>query len=676
MSRKKKAEKQERVPLFYLLTAKYNSSDFPGTMCGKFFESEDGYFFAADSDDGWDAARLQYWKSWSEEADSRYAPLIGFLAKESMPVRISGRHIRGNGTYAVESIDYHAERGPLEELFSPKPSPGFLSAIVSRLENSRVQNAVPSDCGGTVFLSKPEEIEAYYKVCRHVLPAWNAEAIRRELRKSKNGGTSDNRKHAQTALQYLVNIDWSPKELHAPSVRESRAMLDEMFFGLESVKARILEIVAQINRTGELPLWGILLNGPAGTGKTSIAKAIARLLNEPVISIDVSSIGTDPEALSGSSRIYGNGRPGIVLDKMLSARSSTGVLLINEIDKATAQGREGRAGSADVLLTLLDRQGFFDNFLEDSIPTDGLFAVATCNEIDKLSAPLRDRFLVINIPGYSAEEKEIIWRDYVLPRVMKRLKLAPEQIRFTPEAVSELIRSYAVEPGVRDLEQYSERFAATLCTMLDQKGDDYCHVFTREEVIRLLGPGKRITRSFAVNPGEINAVFYCQGSAHFFLLEAAVTNGTGKFQVFGPVPELQKEYIQVAYECIRSTTPFDLSKKDVAIFVPHAIPAGTDNHIGCAAYAAICSLIMRTRLEIQDIAFVGGVDLNGNLYFDDSDIRPLLKALREAGIKTVYAPVGVSDMISKCSDADDSITVIEAQNAQLLVSMAMTASRI
>ena len=459
-----------------------------------------------------------------------------------MPVTVTGRHMKKNGVYVVLSVDYDTESDPVRGMLSY--SSGFLKAILERLENPCVQKAYQTESKGKPFLTKTEEIEAFYRVCNHVLPEWNARAIQRELSKVKgNSMSSDNRKHAQTALQYLVNIDWGTKELNVPNVREARSILDAMFFGLESVKTRILEIVAQINRTGELPMWGILLNGPAGTGKTSIAKAIAQLLNEPIISIDISSIGGDPEELSGSSRIYGNGRPGIVLDKMLSARSSTGVLLINEIDKATAKGRDGQVGSADVLLTLLDRQGFFDNFLEDAIPTDGLFAVATCNDIDKLSAPLRDRFLVINIPGYIPEEKEAIWKDYVLPKVMKRLKMRPEQMDFTPEAINELIRGYAVEPGVRDLEQYSERFAAVLCTMLDQNGDDYSHTFTREEVIKLLGPSRRTRRSFAVNPGEINTIFYYEGTAHFFLLEASVANGTGRFQVLGPVPDLQKEYI-------------------------------------------------------------------------------------------------------------------------------------
>ena len=668
-------ENRNQAPLFYLLTGKYPNSDFPEKIHGQWIRIGNNYFFEAKADRPDLRFQLQYWKGWSAETNLRYAPLLNYLAEERLPLILTGKHSRKKGVYAVLSLDFDADSDPIRGMLNY--SPDFLKAILERLGSLCVQKESYAEAGRSALLTKTDEIEAYYKVCQHVLPEWNSRAIQRELSKVKGSTmSSDNRKHAQTALQYLVNIDWGTKELHVPNLRESRAILDSMFFGLESVKTRILEIIAQINRTGELPLWGILLHGPAGTGKTSIAKAIARLLNEPIISIDLSSLGGAPEELSGSSRIYGNGRPGIVLDKMLSARSSTGVLLINEIDKATANGRDGQVGSADVLLTLLDGQGFFDNFLEEAIPTDGLFAVATCNDIEKLSAPLRDRFLVISIPGYTPDEKEIIWKNYVLPKVLKRLKIKPEQMAFTPEAVGELVRGYAVEPGVRALEQYSERFAAALCTMLDQNGDDYCHTFTVEEVIRQLGPSKRTTRSFAVNPGEINAVFYHEGTAHFFLLEASVASGSGKFQVLGPVPDLQKEYIQVAYECIRSTTPFDLSGKDVTVFIPQPIPADVDNHIGCAAYAAIASLIMRASLEIRDIAFVGGVDLNGNLYFDDSDVRPLVRALKEAHIKTVYAPVGVSQMIRSFAELDSSITVIEAQNAQLLVSMAMTANRI
>lgn len=669
-----KSRQDGRRPLFCLVTTKSADHNIPCTLKGKFAQRDGEIFFFPDKNSDYSAVLLKFWAGWSADITQRLFPLLASLAEEKMPVIITGFFLKKEGIYAVVSLKLDSTSGafPRDEC-----ADSFLDAAIDRLMNADICQAAQPEKKERPLLSNLGEMEMFCKMCKHTFPGWLSKAIQRELEITTNSnGFSDQCKHAKTALQYLINIDWTKKELRVPSIEEAREILDAEFYGLEAVKSRILEIISQINRTGKMPKWGILLNGPAGTGKTSIAKTIARILNELVISIDGSTMGGDPEAISGSPRIYANAQPGHVLKKMFSARSGNGILLINEIDKATDHGKSGKAASADVLLSLLDHQDFYDNFFETAIPTDGLYAIATCNDLDKLSAPLKDRFYVINIPAYTPEEKKIIWSDYVLPRIRASFRLKQGQLTFSEDAVDELIRSYAVEPGARDLEQYAERFGGVLCTMINENGEDYCHTFTMEEVKKLLGPSKRTKRTFAVNPGEINSVFYYEGAAHFFLMEASVTRGSGKFNVFGPVPEIQREYIQVAYECIKNTTCYDLSSKDVSIFVPHAIPASADNHIGCAAYAAIYSLILNTGLEIQDIAFVGGVDLNGNLYFDDSDAAPLLRAVKEANIKTIYAPIGVSEMISTCGNSDCNVTVIEAQNAQHLISIAIAANRV
>ena len=184
---------------------------------------------------------------------------------------------------------------------------------------------------------------------------------------------------------------------------EARRILDEELYGMEKVKQRIMETIIQINRTHTLPAYGLLLVGPAGTGKSQIAYAVARILKLPWTTLDMSSIN-DPEQLTGSSRIYGNAKPGIIMDAFSMAGESNLVFIINELDKA-ASGK-GNGNPADVLLTLLDNLGFTDNYMECMIPTGGVYPIATANVKEDISAPLMSRFSCDRYPGLHAGSRK------------------------------------------------------------------------------------------------------------------------------------------------------------------------------------------------------------------------------------------------------------------------------
>ena len=238
---------------------------------------------------------------------------------------------------------------------------------------------------------------------------------------------------------------------------EARRILDEELYGMERVKQRIIETIIQINRTHTLPAYGLLLVGPAGTGKSQIAYAVARILKLPWTTLDMSSIN-DPEQLTGSSRIYANAKPGIIMEAFSAARESNLVFIINELDKA-ASGK-GNGNPADVLLTLLDNLGFTDNYIECMIPTVGVYPIATANDKSQISAPLMSRFAVIDIPDYTPEEKKIIFSRYALPKVLKRMGLAEHECTITEEALDALVNKYVTTSGIRDLEQTAEHLAA------------------------------------------------------------------------------------------------------------------------------------------------------------------------------------------------------------------------
>ena len=255
----------------------------------------------------------------------------------------------------------------------------------------------------------------------------------------------------------MMNVRWKHDYFEAIDPVEARRILDEELYGMERVKQRIIETIIQINRTHTLPAYGLLLVGPAGTGKSQIAYAVARILKLPWTTLDMSSIN-DPEQLTGSSRVYANAKPGIIMEAFSMAGESNLVFIINELDKA-ASGK-GNGNPADVLLTLLDNLGFTDNYMECMVPTSGVYPIATANNKEQISAPLMSRFAVIDIPDYTLEEKKIIFSKFALPKILRRMSLRKEECILTEEALDTVVELYSDTSGIRDLEQAAEHIAA------------------------------------------------------------------------------------------------------------------------------------------------------------------------------------------------------------------------
>lgn len=226
-----------------------------------------------------------------------------------------------------------------------------------------------------------------------------------------------------------------------------------------------------------------LLIGPAGTGKSQIAYAVARILKLPWTTLDMSSIN-DPEQLTGSSRVYANAKPGIIMEAFSLSGQSNLVFIINELDKA-ASGK-GNGNPADVLLTLLDNLGFTDNYMECMVPTAGVYPIATANDRSLISAPLMSRFAVIDIPDYTEDEKKIIFTKFALPKILKRMSMKEEECVILPEALDEVVRRYSDTTGIRDLEQAAEHIAANALYQIEVNHVDKV-VFDGKMVRELLG---------------------------------------------------------------------------------------------------------------------------------------------------------------------------------------------
>ena len=391
------------------------------------------------------------------EIDARFVNLLRWLGENHINVRLSGKN-REDG-YAVYKIREIAFGGGTKL----SAEDGFLQFMMDRLFASHAPEEIEEDedyeeAGDEMKLTSLQSITDFMTCAGNTMPENIRLWARRNLAVARSHEVSpEERRHAQRALSIMMNVQWKNNYFEAIDPEEARRILDEELYGMERVKQRIIETIIQINRTHTLPAYGLLLVGPAGTGKSQIAYAVARILKLPWTTLDMSSIN-DPEQLTGSSRIYSNAKPGIIMEAFSAAGESNLVFIINELDKA-ASGK-GNGNPADVLLTLLDNLGFTDNYMECMVPTVGVYPIATANDKSQISAPLMSRFAVIEIPDYTKEEKKIIFSRFALPKVLKRMSLKKEECIVTEEGLEAVMDIFAHTSGIRDLEQAAEHIAA------------------------------------------------------------------------------------------------------------------------------------------------------------------------------------------------------------------------
>ncbi|RRF97110.1 MAG: AAA family ATPase [Lachnospiraceae bacterium] len=410
--------------------------------------------------------------------DVRYEKLVDYLSKNHFAVRISGDFLTAG--FRIRKI----RAGQSMESDSLKPVSGdLIKSMVERLRTSQIVIRDNENKKASAITRIPE-LRDYVWCMEDTLPDnirdWAYSTLR--LLDDDTIG-ADEKRHAQHALSLMMSVQWKTSFFEPIDPHEARQILDDELYGLEEVKQRVIETIIQINRTHTLPFYGLLLVGPAGTGKSQIAYAVAKILKMPWAVLDMSTV-RDPSALTGSSRIYVNARTGRIMDAFVKAGSSNVVFVINELDKADSNTSNGN--SADSLLTLFDNLGFTDNYMECAIPTNGVYPIATANDISKISGPLRSRFAVIEIPDYTPKEKKIIFRDYSLPKILKHLGMKPEECSLTESAVNSIIEHFHDTPGCRDLEQAAEHLASHALYEIEATGKKSIR-FNEGQVNRILG---------------------------------------------------------------------------------------------------------------------------------------------------------------------------------------------
>lgn len=398
--------------------------------------------------------------------DKRFVKLLSWLGENHIYVTLSGQPCEDG--YAVYKIHAKDPNGN-DTLQSANDS--FLQLLIRRLLAGGIPEDRPEEeleRDDHMLLTDMASMIDFLRCAGDTLPPDILSWAHRNIALVKTDTISpEEKRHAQRALSLMLNIQWKGSYFESIDPVEARRILDEELYGMEAVKQRVIETIIQINRTHTLPAYGLLLVGPAGTGKSQIAYAVARILRLPWTALDMSAIH-DSEALTGSPRVYSNAKPGRIMEAFSQAGSSNLVFIINELDKAESASSSGNP--ADALLTLLDNLGYTDNYIECVIPTGGVYPIATANDKSRISDPLLTRFAVIDIPDYTPEEKATIFTDFSLPKVLRRMGMNSAELSVTSEAVQAIVSRYQDRPGVRDLEQAAEHLAANALYQIETAG--------------------------------------------------------------------------------------------------------------------------------------------------------------------------------------------------------------
>jgi ATP-dependent Lon protease len=441
----------------------------------------------------------------------------------------------------------------------------------------------------------------------------------------------------RTYLEWLTELPWKAEGAHPIDIAAARRVLDEDHYGLEKIKRRILEHLAvrKLNPEGKSPI--LCFVGPPGVGKTSLGQSIARATGRKFQRIALG--GTHDEAeIRGHRRTYLGALPGNIIQAVRRAESRTALIMLDEIDKLGAGGFHGDPASA--LLEVLDPEQntrFRDNYLGVDFDLSKVLFITTANVLDTIPGPLRDRMEVIQLPGYTEEEKLEIAKRYLVRRQLEANGLKAEQAALTDTALAAIVRDYTREAGVRNLER---EMGAVLrhVAMRVAEGEAQAVTVDAGNLHAILGP-RRFENEVALRtavPGVATGLAWTPVGGDILFIEATRVAGSGKLILTGQLGDVMKESAQAALTLAKTYTGEALDKDDLHVHVPAGATPKDGPSAGVAMFLALVSLLKGQPVR-SDVAMTGEVSLRG-LVLPIGGVKEKVLAALRAGITTVMLP--------------------------------------
>ena len=526
-----------------------------------------------------------------------------------------------------------------------------------------------------------EEDEYLKKLAESGLSSEEKKTVEKEIKKLREVPSSSPEYYILCQwLDTVFSLPWKDEEINEPDINKAEEILERDHYGLSDVKERIIEYLAVRKLAGNAKGTILCLFGPPGVGKTSIAKSVAEATGRPYVRMSLGGVRDEAE-IRGHRKTYVGAMPGRIISAVARAKSKNALILLDEIDKL---GSDFKGDPASAMLEVLDsaqNNAFRDHYLELPYDLSKIMFVTTANSLDTIPPALLDRLEVIELSGYTDEEKQKIAEGYLVPRQMKENGLKKSEIRFGEGVIAEIIECYTAEAGVRNLERTIGTVMRKAATKI-VKGEKKSVTVTKKNIEDFLGPLKYEKDLVEKKnpPGVVTGLAWTRVGGVTLTVEVLAMDGTGKLELTGSLGDVMKESAKAAVSYIRSKAPdFGVApdfykKKDIHIHFPEGATPKDGPSAGITMATAILSALKGVS-ALPDVAMTGEITLSGRV-LPIGGLKEKMLAAYRAGAKTVIIPDKNKKDLVKIDDAvKEKITVIPVKTVDEVFSYALGEKR-